>query len=52
MRGDINPKLLVVDDEPKNLHTIRRILEKQDIEIIFASSSEEALREVLQHDFF
>ena len=52
MTQDAAPKLLVVADEPKNLHTISRILASHDLEIVFASSGEEALREVLQHNFF
>jgi diguanylate cyclase (GGDEF)-like protein len=46
------PKLLVVDDEEKNIHAIRRILESMDIEIYEASSGQNALLQVLHHKFF
>ncbi|AWB65036.1 hypothetical protein C2869_00630 [Saccharobesus litoralis] len=45
-------KLLVVDDEPHNLYTMRRIIEPMQVEIIEARSGEEALRALLNNDFF
>jgi len=46
------PKIMVVDDEPANLHVMRRMMESLEVEIIEASSGDEALRQVLVHDFF
>ncbi len=48
----INPKLLVVDDQPKNLITYERLLEDLDLTIIKASSGMEALSLILNHEFF
>ena len=50
--GTIKPKLLVVDDEPKNLHAVRRMLSDMEFEIIEAKSGEEALRLIIHHTFF
>lgn len=49
---DPQPKILIVDDEPKNLHALRRITKPLDIEVIEARSGQEALRAVLHHNFF
>ncbi|NRB39850.1 MAG: EAL domain-containing protein [Pseudomonadales bacterium] len=46
------PTLLVVDDEQKNLHTMSRLLGHLDINMVFANSGQQALRELLYHDFF
>jgi len=46
------PKLLVVDDEPKNLYAIRRILDLSTLEMVEAHSGQDALRELLHNDFF
>lgn len=46
------PKILIVDDNPKNLHSLRRVLEEVDIEIIEALSGQEALAKALHHEFF
>jgi PAS domain S-box-containing protein len=43
-------KILVVDDQPANLLSVRAILEPLDQEIIEARSGEEALRQLLAHD--
>ncbi len=48
----IIPKILIVDDEPKNLHALRRVLAELEIEIVKASSGHEALKHVIRHDFF
>ena len=45
-------KLLAVDDESKNLHVLRRILDDTSVEIVEALSGQEALRALLHHDFF
>ncbi|PHS29075.1 MAG: hybrid sensor histidine kinase/response regulator, partial [Alkaliphilus sp.] len=46
------PMLLIVDDEPNNLHAMKRILEPMEVDIVEAASGQEALRAVLHHDFF
>jgi PAS domain S-box-containing protein len=43
-------KILVVDDQPANLLSMRAILEPLDQEIIEARSGEEALRQLLSND--
>ncbi len=37
------PKILVVDDEPTTVFTLKKLLEKENYEIIEALSGEEAL---------
>jgi len=54
MRALSNPvhaKILVVDDDPRNLIAVQEILRAPGIEIITADSGEAALRQVLRHDF-
>ena len=46
-----NAKLLLVDDEPRNLLALRELLAGADRELLQARSGEEALRQALQHDF-
>ena len=43
-------KILVVDDRPANLLSVRAVLEPLGQEIIEAHSGEEALRQLLAHD--
>jgi PAS domain S-box-containing protein len=43
-------KILVVDDQPANLLSMRAVLEPLDQEIIEARSGEQALRQLLQHN--
>jgi CheY-like chemotaxis protein len=43
--------LLLVDDEPKNLFALSALLEDLGAELHCAQSGEEALRQVLKHDF-
>ena len=43
-------KILVVDDQPANLLSVRAVLEPLDQEIIEARSGDEALRQLLAHD--
>jgi len=50
--SESQPKLLIVDDEANNRHSLKRILEPLSIEIIEADSGQEALRKMLFHDFF
>jgi PAS domain S-box-containing protein len=44
-------KILVVDDDPRNLVAVEEILRAPGIEIITADGGEAALRQVLKHDF-
>jgi CheY-like chemotaxis protein len=43
--------LLLVDDEPRNLFALSALLEDLGARLHCARSGEEALREVLKHDF-
>lgn len=43
-------KVLVVDDQPENLRVLQLILEPLPVDVIMASSGEEALRVLLEHD--
>ncbi len=45
------PRVLIVDDEPKNLIAMQAILEGEDRELVCANSGEEALRHLLHGDF-
>lgn len=45
------PKVLVVDDTPKNITAIKKILESLDVEVIAAYSGNEALSLLLRHQF-
>ncbi len=44
-------KILAVDDRPENLHSLQRILAEVDAEVIAVTSGQEALAQVLRHDF-
>lgn len=44
-------KILVVDDDRRNLIAVEEILRAPDIEIVTADCGEAALRQVLKHDF-
>lgn len=46
-------RILIVDDQPKNLYALDVLLSEIDrIEIVQASSGQEALAKILQYDFF
>jgi PAS domain S-box-containing protein len=47
----IPAKILVVDDDPRNLIAVEEVLRAPGIEIVRADSGEAALRHVLQEDF-
>ncbi len=49
--NDLTPNLLIVDDIPANLFTLQDTLEDLDINIMEASSGNEALNLMSQHDF-
>ena len=45
------PKILIVDDKPENLKALRKVLKDLDIELVEATSGNDALRATLRHDF-
>lgn len=45
------PKILIVDDKPENLVALEVVLKDLDIELVRATSGNDALRETLHHDF-
>lgn len=45
------PKILIVDDNPENLLALEKILLRQDVEVIKATSGNEALSATLYNDF-
>ncbi|MBF4556020.1 EAL domain-containing protein [Pseudomonas sp. p50] len=48
--GEGNPILLIVDDYPENLVSMRALLERQDWQVMTALSGFEALSLLLEHD--
>ncbi len=46
------PKILIVDDKPNNLYALRRVLVTLHIEIIEANSGQDALVQIMNHNFF
>lgn len=46
------PKLLIVDDQPNNIHALKRLIDPDDVEIFEAYSGLEALKAALKYDFF
>jgi len=45
------PKVLLVDDEPRNLDVLEAMLEPLDCDLIRAQSADEALLHLLRHEF-
>lgn len=45
------PKILIVDDRPENLVALEVILKDLDVELVKATSGNEALKATLYHDF-
>lgn len=45
------PKILIVDDRPENLITLKRVLSDLEVELIEASNGNDALKATLYHDF-
>lgn len=43
--------ILIVDDTPENLISLKKVLEKHDFEVDTAASGEEALRKVLRNEY-
>lgn len=48
---DSTPKILIVDDRPENLITLKKVLKNLDVELIEATNGNDALKETLHHDF-
>lgn len=48
---DIKPKILIVDDKPENLVALETVLKDLDIELVKATSGNEALKKTLHYDF-
>src|SRR5262245_65998467 len=51
MQADTKVNILLVDDEPANLHALQAVLQPLEQNLITASSGTQALRQVLEHDF-
>ena len=47
----VKAKILVVDDDPRNLLAVEEMLRGPGIEVVTAESGEDALRRVLKDDF-
>jgi len=47
----VKVRILLVDDEPRNLYALRALLEAPDREVVLARSGEQALLHALEHDF-
>jgi two-component system sensor histidine kinase/response regulator len=45
------PKILIVDDKPENLLALRTVLKDLDIELVEATSGNDALKATLRHNF-
>jgi len=45
------PKILIVDDKPENLKALRKVLKDLDVELVEATSGNDALKASLRHDF-
>lgn len=48
---DIKPKILIVDDRPENLITLKKVLKDLEIELVEATNGNDALKATLYHDF-
>lgn len=48
---DARPKILIVDDKPENLVALEVVLRDMEIDLIKATSGNQALKETLHHDF-
>ena len=46
-----SPKILIVDDKPRNLYALETVLKELEAEVIQATSGLEALSLTLEHDF-
>lgn len=50
-RLEEKPKILIVDDRPENLVTLKRVLSDLDVELVEATNGNDALKATLYHDF-
>ena len=50
-RGGPDPKVLIVDDQPRNLDVLEAMLADADCTLVRANSADEALLAVVRHDF-
>ena len=50
MEGTENLKILIVDDRPENLVSMKQLLQRPDLRILTAGSGDEALGLMLDHD--
>jgi len=51
MKSTENPNILIVDDRPENLLVLEALLDSPDLNIVKATSGNEALGLMLEHDF-
>src|SRR5215813_12007530 len=51
MNAEDKPKVLIVDDQPRNLDVLEVMLADADCTLVRATSAEEALLCVVRHDF-
>ena len=51
MAADARPKILIVDDQPRNLDVLEAMLGDMDCTLIRATSPDEALLAIVRHDF-
>jgi two-component system, sensor histidine kinase and response regulator len=45
------PKILMVDDKPENLVALETVMKNMDVELVKATSGNDALKATLRHDF-
>ena len=50
-QGEERVSILLVDDRPGNLLSLKGVLERPDYELVMAGSGEEALQQVLRREF-
>jgi signal transduction histidine kinase len=50
-RASATARILVVDDDPRNLYAMERVLGERGHDVATARSGEDALRQLLEHDF-
>ncbi len=48
---DITPKILIVDDDNENLHTLESCLSVLDIDVVIASKEQEVLAKITENEF-
>src|SRR5687767_3722885 len=48
---DLKPKILIVDDRPENLKALEVVLQDMEVELVRATSGNDALKATIHHDF-